>query len=236
MAKNQKHEKKHNVQHGDKIEISAETRQACGDGKEPANKQCNVGTASCEAGKVETETMTQEAKSAKVGESSSNTSQAESAEPELSPSSLSEEVAKWKNEYLRKAADFENYRKRMIREKKEAIDYANESILRDLVNVLDDFDRGIEAAEKYATEDVKPHLQGFQMIRYQLYSMLESKYSLKYYKSEGEPFDPNIHDVKATKEDEGVEVETVGKELLKGYKLHDRVIRVAQVETLKPKK
>jgi len=236
MAKNQKHEKKHNVQHGDKIEISAETRQACGDGEEPANKQCNVGTASCEAGKVETETMTQEAKSAKVGESSSNTSQTESAETELSASSLSEEVAKWKNEYLRKAADFENYRKRMIREKKEAIDYANESILRDLVNVLDDFDRGIEAAEKYATEDVKPHLQGFQMIRYQLYSMLESKYSLKYYKSEGEPFDPNIHDVKATKEDEGVEVETVGKELLKGYKLHDRVIRVAQVETLKPKK
>lgn len=236
MAKNQKHEKKHNVQHGDKIEISAETRQACGDGEEPASKQCNVGTASCEAGKVETETTTQEAKSAEVAESSSNTSQTESAETELSASSLSEEVAKWKNEYLRKAADFENYRKRMIREKKEAIDYANESILRDLVNVLDDFDRGIDAAEKYATEDVKPHLQGFQMIRYQLYSMLESKYSLKYYKSEGEPFDPNIHDVKATKEDEGVEVETVGKELLKGYKLHDRVIRVAQVETLKPKK
>ena len=236
MAKNQKHEKKHNVQHGDKIEISAETRQACGDGEEPANKQCNVGTASCEAGKVETETTTQEAESAKVGESSSNTSQAESAETELSASSLSEEVAKWKNEYLRKAADFENYRKRMIKEKKDAIDYANETILQDLVNVLDDFDRGIDAAEKYATDEVKPHLQGFQMIRYQLYSMLESKYALKCYKSEGEAFDPNIHDVKATRESEDVEVETVEKELLKGYKLHDRVIRVAQVETVKPKK
>ena len=66
--------------------------------------------------------------------------------------------------------------------------------------------------------------------------MLENKYSLSYYKSEGERFDPNIHDAKASRESAEVTEEIVEKELLKGYRLHGRVIRTAQVETIKPKK
>lgn len=146
------------------------------------------------------------------------------------------EAQKWKEEYLRKAADFENYRKRMIKEKKDAIDYANETLLVDLITVLDNFDRAIDAITTYADEKTRSYMEGFNMIQKQFYSMLESKYSLKYYKSEGERFDPNIHDAKATRESEDVKDEIVEKELLKGYKLHERVIRVAQVETIKPKK
>lgn len=149
---------------------------------------------------------------------------------------IEKELEKWKADYLRKAADFENYRKRMIKEKKDAIDYANEVLLEDLVHVLDDFDRAIEAVEKYGGETIKPYMEGFNIIRKQFYSMLENKYSLKYYKSEGELFDPNIHDAKGSRESNEVSEEIVEKELLKGYKLKDRVIRVAQVETVKPKK
>lgn len=146
------------------------------------------------------------------------------------------EAQKWKEEYLRKAADFENYRKRMIKEKKEAIDYANEILLCDLIAILDSFDRANEAITTYADEKTRSFMEGFVMIQKQFYSMLENKYFLKYYKSEGEKFDPNIHEAKATRESDEVKEEIVEKELLKGYKLHERVIRASQVETIKPKK
>ena len=106
----------------------------------------------------------------------------------------------------------------------------------DLIAVLDDFDRAIEAVEKYSNDSTKAFMEGFNMIRKQLYSTLQSKYSLLYYPSVGEKFDPNIHNAKASRENEDAKDETVEKELIKGYKLHDRVIRVAQVETVKPKK
>ena len=214
MAKNQK--QKSTVKNGDKI--NPESCRTC---EEELQKNSDDSLVT-EAQKVQT-------KEAKPDEADDLSS------AELSLTDLCKEVEKWKNEYLRKAADFENYRKRMIKEKKDAIDYANESILQDLVNVLDDFDRGIDAVEKYAQDAVKPYMQGFTMIRSSLYSMLENKYGLKCYNSKDEVFDPNIHDAKASRESEEVEVETVEKELLKGYKLHDRVIRVAQVETVKPK-
>lgn len=146
------------------------------------------------------------------------------------------EIEKWKGEYLRKMADFENYRKRMIKEKQEAIDYANETLLQDLIHVLDDFDRAIDAINTYCDEKTRSYMEGFAIIQKQFYSMLENKYSLSYYKSEGERFDPNIHDAKASRESAEVTEEIVEKELLKGYRLHGRVIRTAQVETIKPKK
>lgn len=149
---------------------------------------------------------------------------------------LKAEVEKWKSEYIRKVADFDNYRKRMIKEKKDAIDYANENLLVDLIQVLDDFDRAIVAVISYGDEKVRSYMEGFGMIRGQFYSMLQNKYGLSYYKSEGEKFDPNIHEAKATRESSEVQEEIVEKELLKGYKLHNRVVRVAQVEIVKPQK
>ena len=149
---------------------------------------------------------------------------------------LKAEVEKWKSEYVRKVADFDNYRKRMIKEKRDAIDYANENLLIDLIQVLDDFDRAIDAVMSYGDEKVRSYMEGFGMIRGQFYSMLQNKYGLSYYKSEGEKFDPNIHEAKATRASSDVEEEMVEKELLKGYKLHNRVVRVAQVEIVKPQK
>ena len=223
MGKHNKHEHKgqENINQGDKIDISVEATETSK--KEEMNAKIQ-------------ETNRKEKTERKASEASSAENTETKANFEKEKKVLEDEVAKWKNECLRKMADFDNYRKRMIKEKKDAIDYANETLLVDLIMVLDDFDRAIEAVEKYSNEATKAFMEGFNMIRKQLYSTLQSKYSLCYYPSVGEKFDPNIHDAKASREDEGVKEETVEKELIKGYKLHDRVIRVAQVETVKPKR
>lgn len=134
------------------------------------------------------------------------------------------------DQYLRKAADFDNYRKRMIREKQDAIDFANANLLGDLVQVLDDFDRAMAAGntpEKGTPEAA--FAEGVTMIRNQLGSMLENKYGLTYYVSKGEPFDPNVHEAVATTPSPDVKEAVVAEEFTKGYKLKDRVIRHSKV-------
>ena len=233
MAKHNKHDHKKEVNietaSGDKVDISVEAKEASKEKIEMEKKEAESSSAK------QDQKMKKEAK---VEESETGSAENVDIKTKLEneKKELEAEVAKWKNEYLRKMADFENYRKRMIKEKKDAIDYANETLLVDLITVLDDFDRAIEAVEKYSNDSTKAFMEGFNMIRKQLYSTLQSKYSLLYYPSVGEKFDPNIHDAKASREDEDAKDETVEKELIKGYKLHDRVIRVAQVETVKPKK
>lgn len=137
------------------------------------------------------------------------------------------------DQYLRKAADFDNYRKRMIKEKQEAIDYANTNLLSDLLQILDDFDRAIEAGKK-AGEDAAAFMQGVMMIRSGLLTLLESKYGLQYYEVQGLVFNPEIHEAVATNPSAEVTEPTVGAELQKGYKLKERILRPAKVMVLMP--
>ena len=95
--------------------------------------------------------------------------------------SLEAKCRELQDQYLRKAADFDNYRKRMIREEQEAIDYANTNVISDLLQILDDFDRAIEAGKKVGEENAAAFMQGVVMIRNGLSSLLESKYGLQYY-------------------------------------------------------
>lgn len=136
-------------------------------------------------------------------------------------------------QYLRKAADFENYRKRMIKEKQEAIDYANTNLLSDLIQVLDDFDRAIEAGKAQEAEN-KAFAEGVLMIKNQMASLLSSKYGLTYYPAKGEPFDPNLHEAVSMIQSPDVTEALVGEELQKGYKLKERVIRHSKVMVLMP--
>jgi len=138
--------------------------------------------------------------------------------------------AELKDQYLRKAADFDNYRKRMLKEKQEAIDFANASLLVDLVQILDDFDRAIDAGGQHEPgTPAAAFADGIAMIRSRLGSMLESKYSLAYYPAKGEHFDPNVHEAIGTVPVPGLAEPTVAEEFVKGYKLRDRVIRLAKV-------
>ncbi|MGI5085569.1 nucleotide exchange factor GrpE [Treponema putidum] len=145
----------------------------------------------------------------------------------------------WQDQYLRKAADFENYRKRMIREKQEAIDYANSNLLLDLVQVLDDFDRAIDAGNNAGKNQGgeaanNAFVEGVVMIKNQMVSMLSSKYGLSYYPAKGEAFDPNLHEAVSMIQSPDVKEAVVGEELQKGYKLKERVIRHSKVMVLMP--
>lgn len=136
--------------------------------------------------------------------------------------------------YLRKAADFENYRRRMIREKAEAGDYAVSKLISEMLPILDNFDRAIAAKVDGNAESMKAFVDGVIMIKGQLEGMLSRNYGLEYYVSKGEVFDPHIHEAVAKQASSDVTVETVGEEIQKGYKLKDKVLRHAKVLVLMP--
>lgn len=188
---------------------------------------------------VKTEPQNESSEKAADAETETEAKQTESeaeSEKELTPeekiAALEAENAKLKEEVLRRAADFENYRKRAIQEKQEAFDYANTSLLKDLLESLDNFDRTVEAAA--TATDPKSIAEGVSMINKSLISMLENKYNLVGYGAAGEPFDPDIHEA-IGKADEDVAEPTLKAVYLKGYKLKERVIRHAKVMVSMPK-
>ncbi|NLA93615.1 MAG: nucleotide exchange factor GrpE [Spirochaetales bacterium] len=146
---------------------------------------------------------------------------------------LNEELAKSKEDYVRKVADLDNYRKRLIREKESAVQYANENLLNDLIPILDDFDRAIAAADEAA--DGKSYGEGVKLIQKQLLDLLDRNWGLKRMDGiVGEEFSPHEHEAMMMEEGEQFDKETVLAELQKGYYLHDRVLRTAKVKVGKP--
>ena len=168
---------------------------------------------------------------------------AEPANPEAGPANgeqLSAEqvrelllkLAELNDQYLRKAADFENYRKRMSREKQELSEFANQNLLLDILPVLDDFERATKSAE--ASKDFTSLFEGIIMIQKQLASQLENKWGLKRFDSEGELFDPNRHEAIQMEKTEGIAESIVKEDYVKGYLLKEKVIRYAKVKVLVP--
>lgn len=134
------------------------------------------------------------------------------------------DVSEMKDRYLRTLADFENFRKRSEREKNDFFKYALAGTIRELLPVLDNFDRALEHAE--AGDDFH---KGVLMIYKQLASVLE-KAGVKVIDDAGVHFDPNIHEGVVREEDPSVPSQTVVAILQKGYFLHDRLIRPAMVK------
>jgi len=149
---------------------------------------------------------------------------------------LERQIAELKDQYLRKSADFDNYRKRMAREKQEAIDYANQTLLVDLIQTLDNFERAISAAAASGkTEtDFDALCSGVSLIETQLLQQLDTKWGLKRFDSKGAPFDPARHEALMSEASTDVGEPVVGEEFMKGYTLKDRVIRPAKVKVLMP--
>ncbi|MDR2521012.1 MAG: nucleotide exchange factor GrpE, partial [Spirochaetaceae bacterium] len=138
--------------------------------------------------------------------------------------------------YLRKAADFDNYRKRSAREKQEAIEFANQSLLLDLIPILDDFERALKAAaaSQKTEADFNALFDGIGMIEKRLSSQLESKWQLTRFDSAGEPFDPDKHEALTMEKSAELTEATVQEDFVKGYSLKGRVIRPAKVKVLMP--
>ena len=140
---------------------------------------------------------------------------------------LEKEVQDLKTQALYKAAENENWRKRMMQQKDDAIAYANASLLSDLLDSLDNFDRTIDAAKD--AKDVKSIADGIKMINKNLVKMLEDKYGLSNFAKEGDEFNPEEHEAIGRVEDEKAKKETLKQVYLKGYKLNGKIIRHAKV-------
>ena len=156
--------------------------------------------------------------------------------PEERIAELEAQLAEANDQYLRKAADFENFRKRMNRERQEAIEYANQSLLLDLIQTIDDFERALKAAESMATGEFSAFYEGISMIEKRLCSQLENKWGLKRFNSAGEVFDPNFHEAVQMEKSAEITEPVVQEEYYKGYTLKDRVVRSAKVKVLMPGK
>ena len=151
--------------------------------------------------------------------------------PEERVAELEKENADLKDQLLRRAADFDNYRKRMIQEKQDAFDYGNANLLKDLLDSLDNFDRTLDAAKD--AKDAKSIADGIRMINKSLVSMLENKYNLVAFGKEGDDFDPDLHEAIGMQQGD-VKKEQLAAVYLKGYKLKEKVIRHAKVMVVKP--
>lgn len=146
--------------------------------------------------------------------------------------SLEAEISNLKDQYLRKAAEFENFRKRMNKEKQDAIDFANQSLLLDLIPVIDDFERAIKSSE--AGRDYDTLHEGISLIEKRLVSQLENKWGLVRFDSAGEAFDPNRHEAIMMEKTAEVAEPTVAEDFLKGYALKERIVRSAKVKVHMP--
>lgn len=137
------------------------------------------------------------------------------------------EAAEHYDRYLRALADFENYRRRVQREREEWTRLAQERLLRDLLPVLDNFDRALQ------TEPDRGQLQGFvagiELIRRELLKVLE-RIGVTPFSAVGEPFDPQRHEAVMRVETVEVPSQTVVEEIERGYLLGDRVLRPARVK------
>ena len=161
------------------------------------------------------------------------TEEAKELSPEEKIAALEKEIADLKNQALYKAAENDNWRKRMMQQKEEAVTYANASLLGDLLDSLDNFDRTLDAAKD--AKDAKSIADGIKMINKSLVKMLEDKYGLVSYGKEGDEFNPEEHEAIGRQEDEKAKKETLAQVYLKGYKLKDKVIRHAKVMVKVPK-
>lgn len=137
------------------------------------------------------------------------------------------QVAALNDKYLRLYSEFDNYRKRTNKEKLDLIATASAGVLKDLVSVMDDFERAIANNEN--SDDINALKEGFKLIHHKMRSTLESK-GLKQMHAKGEAFDPDLHEAIANIPAPSEELRgKVVDDVERGYFLNDKVLRYAKV-------
>lgn len=139
---------------------------------------------------------------------------------------LAADMMKWKETAMRAAADLENYRKRMSREKTEAIKFGNQRLIEDLLPVIDNFNMGMMAAEAEAGSMI---YMGMKMVQAQMDGFLSGQGVTTAETIVGSDFNPNIHDAMSQEESDEHEEGKIIRVMRKGYLLGDRLIRPANV-------
>lgn len=141
---------------------------------------------------------------------------------------LKKEIADLRDRSVRTLADFDNFRKRMERERNELRRYALTEPLRDLLDVVDNLERAVSASG--TLEDLKA---GVEMTLRQMLDILR-QYGVREVVAQGEPFDPNLHEAVDREEKSDIETPEVVEELQRGYLLHERLLRPARVKVAVP--
>lgn len=168
-----------------------------------------------------------ETESDKLGQTMDNTE--EKTEPTLSPeqlkiSALEAEIAEEKKKYLYLYAEFDNFKKRTVKERSDLLKFGWEKVARDLLDVVDNLDRAVEHMPETTDKNLKT---GIEMILSQFKGTLE-KQGVSSIKTEGEDFNPDHHEA-MTQEPSELPAGKITKALTKGYLLHGRLLRAAKV-------
>ncbi|MCL5267507.1 MAG: nucleotide exchange factor GrpE [Bacteroidetes bacterium] len=135
-------------------------------------------------------------------------------------------ISSYKDQLLRLAAEFENFRKRVEVERADFVKFSNEKVIRDILPILDDFNRALTNGK--ANHDFDSFYKGIEMIYQKFYKQLEDK-GLKPIDSIGKVFDVTYHDVLMQVQRPEVEPHTIVEEIERGYMLHGKVIKHAKV-------
>jgi molecular chaperone GrpE len=139
---------------------------------------------------------------------------------------LQSDLERFRDLALRSQADFENFKKRAAREKEDAIKYANSGLLERLIAIVDNFELGLNAAKSEGENS--PVLAGLGMVLKQLNDFLADN-GLQPIDAEGRPFDPNLHEAIAHEPNESVPEGSVVRQMRRGYRLKDRLLRPSTV-------
>jgi molecular chaperone GrpE len=138
------------------------------------------------------------------------------------------EAEQYRDRLLRTAADFDNFRKRSARERQEVLDHAHQALLTRLIPVLDSFEAALAALESHDEGAREKLEQGVRLVWQQLRSVLQEA-GLTEIDATGQPFDPTLHEAVAVEERTDVPDHHVVRQLRKGYKLRNRLLRPASV-------
>lgn len=155
---------------------------------------------------------------------------ASSAKHEEKILKLEEDLKRAKSDYLYLRADFDNYKRSVIKERSELIKYGSERVFTELLNVLDTFERAL--LMDLTTESLAQFKEGIQLTANELKKSLEN-FGLKEVPSMGVAFDPNVHEALSSEPTDSVPPGHITQVFKKPYKLHDRIIRHGQVVVAK---
>ena len=140
------------------------------------------------------------------------------------------EVAEWQDRFLRKAAEFENYRKRTEKEKAEAMMLAKSSVLIEFLPILDACERALKSfgEAQNASVGLQQYREGVELLYKQVLDTM-SRIGVVPMETEGKPFDPHLHEALSREETLDSEENTIVKEFRRGYLIKDKLLRPAQV-------
>jgi len=149
-------------------------------------------------------------------------------DPDDELDALRAELLETQDKQLRLQADFENFRRRAMKEREELVHYGYENLVKDLLSTVDNLDRAIDHARQSDGGDLESLLQGVELVQRELQGIL-LKHSVSLIEAEGAAFDPAVHEAMAQAESDAVPPNTVLEVLQKGYQLRDRLLRPSRV-------